>query len=76
MDFVRKMKIAVLPTSFENRLAVRIEEENNSTNFHQANLFQDFKEFLMDEYMEPGEFEECWKRFEHWYENEQPSTNQ
>lgn len=76
LDATRQMKIAVMPAAFENQLAIKIEEENNRTNFYQANLFMDFKEFLMDVYMEPGEFEKCWEQFEQWYEKEQPSTGQ
>lgn len=75
MDVIRQMKIATAGVhSFENAIAIDIDKMNQRVNFEQANLFQDFKEFLMDEYMEPGEFEECWEQFQKWEENEQPTT--
>lgn len=73
-DFIRLMKMAVDPNAFENKLAVRIEEMNNRSNFEVANRFQDFVEFLSDVYMEPGEFNACWEQFETWEQNEQPTT--
>lgn len=75
LDPVRQMKILTGGDAFENQLAIAIEEGNNRSNFEQANLFMDFKEFLMDEYMEPGEFDECWEKFEKWQQKEQPTTH-
>lgn len=75
MDPIRQMKIATGTIfNLENHIALDIDRTNQYVNFAQANLFQDFKEFLMDEYMEPGEFDDMWEQFEQWLDPPKTTT--
>jgi len=68
-NVIHQAQELINPLAFSVQLANALESDRLRYNEFRAALFDDFIEFLIDEYMAPGEFEECWQQFEKWNNN-------